>query len=421
MDVQRARGRGHVAVRVQPGTKRLRRPVARRGLHRPQRREAGVDEVAGERVVGDQREVEQVLVGARQRVVAEPARRVQRPPGHRAPRRLVRARPRRPSGPERRAGGAGPPRAAAAAPGRPDRARRGRRPASKVAPIVPTGMRCTTRSGSPSPSATTASCAGSGQPACSAARSTAAGSRASPRSSSSTSAWRRVCTEPSRSGLLARVAGHRGVRETVDVGEDRLREHHQHPRVQRRLGQLDGGPPRHPSADAVRRLQRVERATRAVLGAPDRLVDAVVGQVDVAPEQIDELLQRRRRTLADQPSELTLERLVVLDDLGAHRGDDVLDDARQPGTQQVRHLGGHGRPRHLAAGSRPTALRCAARAHPASFTATGETRARSLRRNTHPADDMGRWSELWPGSGPRLRVAAGPQWTQAGKGREASV
>ena len=87
------RGAGDVAVRVKPGPECLRRPVARRGLHAPQRCEPRVDEVASERVVGDEREVEQVLVGARQRVVAEPAGGVQGPPGHGAARRLVRARP----------------------------------------------------------------------------------------------------------------------------------------------------------------------------------------------------------------------------------------------------------------------------------------------------------------------------------------
>ena len=153
-------------------------------------------------------------------------------------------------------------------------------------------------------------------------------------------------------GLLARVAGHRGVREAVDVGEDRLGEDDQRARVQGRLGQLPDGPPRDAGADAVRRLQRVERATRAELGPSDRLVDVVVGQVDGAAEQIHELLQRRRRAVAEEPSELTLERLVVLDHLGAHRGDDLLDDAGQPRTHEVCHLGGHGRPRRVERGRR---------------------------------------------------------------------
>ena len=120
-------------------------------------------------------------------------------------------------------------------------------------------------------------------------------------------------------GLLARVAGHRSVREAVDVGEDRLGEDDQRARVQGRLGQLHDGPPCYAGADAVRRLQRVERAPRAELGPSDRLVDVVVGQVDGAAEEIHELLQRRRRAVAEEPSELTLERLVVLDHLGAHR------------------------------------------------------------------------------------------------------
>ena len=133
-------GARHVAVGAEPCTQRPRRPGARAGRHGLQRCQAHRYEVAGERVVGHERQVEQVLVRAHERVVAEAAG------GHAGARRSSLAGPTRaraPTGPsvrERRARGAGQgelPLASGAARIRHDK------DAAAVdrMPIVPTGMR----------------------------------------------------------------------------------------------------------------------------------------------------------------------------------------------------------------------------------------------------------------------------------------
>ena len=59
--------------------------------HRSQRSEAACDQVAGQPRARGKEQREQVIVGARQRVLAEPSRRMHRPPEQRPPRRFARS------------------------------------------------------------------------------------------------------------------------------------------------------------------------------------------------------------------------------------------------------------------------------------------------------------------------------------------
>ena len=73
---------------------------------------------------------------------------------------------------------------------------------------------------------------------------------------------------PAAGGELVVVAGHTRRRQLVDVGEQQLGELRHRGRRQSRLGGRPGQPaPAHPGADAVRRQQRIHRATLSGLAS----------------------------------------------------------------------------------------------------------------------------------------------------------
>jgi hypothetical protein len=152
-------------------------------------------------------------------------------------------------------------------------------------------------------------------------------------------------------GLLLREAGHGRRRHPVDVREDRLGDEVHGPGLDSAgLAQRGGPPPGHPRADAVGRLQGVQGAARAVLGASERLVGAEVLELGVVAEQVGELREGDGHALGDEPAELALQGLVVVRDLGADGGDDLVDHLVQAAAQEGADLLGHRGPRQRAAG-----------------------------------------------------------------------
>ena len=291
VDVERARGRRHVAVRVR--ARRAASRVARAraaGVMASQRRQArrrrsrarGASSATSARSSRCSSARASVSSPSRPAACSGHAR-------HRPPRRLVRARPRHRRPEHAAAGGAGPPRAAAAARARPDRARPARRRLDGRAdradghPVhhpqrVAVAERHDRELRRQRPARPLGGALHRGRIARRRRAAAAPPARGAASARSPRAATARARTRPPRRppGGRCRRRSPPRTRTSARGSSDAS-------------AQLRGRPPRHAGADAVGRLQRVERAARAELGAPDRLVDADVGQVDVAPEQVDEL------------------------------------------------------------------------------------------------------------------------------------
>ncbi len=134
------------------------------------------------------------------------------------------------------------------------------------------------------------------------------------------------------------VAVHRVGGELVDVGEDRLRQHGQ--RLGLQVGTAAGGgdpPPRHPGADPVGGLERIEGTADPLLPLAQRHVDLaarLAAGVGVA-DQGDELKQCLVHPGADPLAKAPLQRARVLRHLAGDRLEDLLGDRRQLGLDQV--------------------------------------------------------------------------------------
>ena len=138
------------------------------------------------------------------------------------------------------------------------------------------------------------------------------------------------------------VALDRVGRELIDVGEDRLGEHGELVRIDvaaPRRGR--DSPPRHPSADAVGGLQRVEGAALPQLAASEAHVDVAARlppRVGIA-DQGDELAQRLGDPGADAGAERPLQRPGVLGHLAGDRGQDLLGGLGELGLDRFGELG----------------------------------------------------------------------------------
>ncbi len=125
---------------------------------------------------------------------------------------------------------------------------------------------------------------------------------------------------------LLRIALDGVGRQLLDVGEDRLGERADHPAVEARAARgLRQPPPGDARADAVRRLERVERAALAELAAAEGDVHVAAGlapAVGVA-DQGDELAQRLGHAHLHPAPEGALERSGVLGDLAGDRAEDL--------------------------------------------------------------------------------------------------
>ena len=296
-----------------------------------------------------------MLVGARQRVVAEPARRVQRPRGDRPARRLVRARPRHRRPEHAAAGRAGPTASCRRRPGpsgsgttqrrrRPRASRRSCRPAS-AAPRA-AGL----RRRAPAPRAAPA------------AASPPARRRARPRPGRGAVAAQQQLHQrvaPRLRGalqqrLLARVPGHRGVREAVDVGEDRLGEHAPATRgVQRRLGAA----PRRPATPRGRRRGRPTAARRACGPRGTRPGRSPRRRRCRAGRRRARADPRTGSSAAAAPSRISRPNSPSSGwsySTTSARTAAMMSSTTpgQPRAQQIRHLGRHGRPRQIERGPR---------------------------------------------------------------------
>ena len=139
-----------------------------------------------------------------------------------------------------------------------------------------------------------------------------------------------------------RVALDRVGRELLDVGEDRLREQAEHLGVDPRArGGGRQAPPGDPGADAVGRLEGVERAALPQLPGAERRVHLAAGTAfpGRASDQFDELPQRLGYAGAHALPERPLQRARVVRDLERDRGEDLVSGRLELGLDQIGDLG----------------------------------------------------------------------------------